>query len=170
MPQRCIALPLQSIEMPFNLNDLDRLTVRVGMSEKRLRELTDTQFGAWLRSIGAQGTINYSQPRAGQLDIAVEERVRILDELEASGFHIPGIMGSAETPDDGERGPDRPELAQLKQALDQAAAGVDVARGLAQRTGEVDPRINLRQSLDGAMALLDAARGAVERALRQLQG
>jgi hypothetical protein len=136
------------------------------MSEKRLRELSDTQFGAWLRSIGAQGTINYSQPRAGQLDIAVEERVRILNELEVSGFHIPGIMGSAEIPDDGERGPDRSELARLKQALDQAAADVDVARGLAQRTGEVDPRINLRQSLDGAMALLDAARGAVERALR----
>ena len=153
--------------MPFTMDDLDRVTVRVGMSDKSLRELSDTQFGAWLRLIGAQGTINYTQPSPGRLDIAVEERIRILDELEASGFYIPGVMGSAETAPARPSGPDPATLARLKQALDTAAAQVDVARGLAQQTGEFDPRIHLRQTVDGAMALLDAARGAVDRALRQ---
>ena len=39
--------------MPFTLDDLDRITIRVGMSDKTLRELSDTQFGAWLRAVGA---------------------------------------------------------------------------------------------------------------------
>jgi hypothetical protein len=152
--------------MPFTMDDLDRVTIRVGMSDKKLRDLTDTQFTAWLRSVGAQGTIAYTQPAPGRLDIAIEERIRILNELEATGFHIPGLMGSPDTaPAHG--GPDPAALAELKRALDEAAAQIDLARGLAQQLGEIDPRINLRQSLDGAMALLDAARGAAERALRQ---
>jgi hypothetical protein len=153
--------------MPFSLDDLDRLTVQVGMSRKTLRELTDTQFGAWLRSLGAQGTIGYTQPAPGQIDIPLEERVRILDELEAEGFYIPGIMGSAAGGTAAPKGPDRDDLEALGRALEGATAQIEAARGLAQRTGEVDPRINLRQSLDGIMALLDAARGAVDRALRQ---
>jgi hypothetical protein len=137
------------------------------MSRKTLRELTDTQFGAWLRSLGAQGTIGYTQPAPGQIDIPLEERVRILDELEAGGFYIPGIMGSEAAGPAVAAGPDRGELEALGRALEGAAAQIEAARGLAQRTGEVDRRISLRQSLDGIMALLDAARGAVERALRQ---
>lgn len=152
--------------MPFTLDDLHRITVRVGMSDKKLRDLSDTQFGAWLRAVGAEGTINYTQPSPGQLDIAIEERIRILDELEASGFHIPGVMGAAGSAPAARSGPDPAILAKLKAALDQAAAQTDIARGLAQQTGEFDPRIHLRQSVDGAMALLDAARGAVDRALR----
>ena len=152
--------------MPFTLEDLDRVTIRVGMTDKKLRDLSDTQFTAWLRSVGAQGTINYTQPAPGQLDIAIEERIRILNELEASGFYIPGIMGSAEAAGSAPSGPDQALVGQLKAALDRAAAQIDVARGLAQQTGEIDPRINLRQSLDGALALLDAARGAAERAMR----
>jgi hypothetical protein len=153
--------------MPFTMDDLDRVTVRVGMSDKKLRDLSDTQFGAWLRAVGARGTIHYSQSSPGHLDIAIEERIRILNELEASGFHIPGVMGSPERAPPAPSGPDRATLASLKEALDRAAAEIDVARGLAQQTGEFDPRIHLRQSVDGAMALLDAARGAVDRALRQ---
>ena len=153
--------------MPFTSEDLDRVTIRVGMSDKSLRDLSDTQFTAWLRSVGAQGTINYTQPNPGHFDIALDERIRILNELEASGFHIPGIMGSAETGQSEPSGPDPATLARLKQALDTAAAQIDIARGLAQQTGDFDPRIHLRQTVDGAMALLDAARGAVDRALRR---
>ena len=153
--------------MPFTIDDLDRVTIRVGMSDKKLGELSDTQFGAWLRAVGAEGTINYTQPWPGQLDIAIEERIRILNELESSGFYIPGVMGAAETAPPARSGPDRATLAALKAALDQAAVQTDIARGLAQQTGEFDPRIHLRQSVDGAMALLDAARGAVDRAQRQ---
>ena len=153
--------------MPFTSDDLDRVTIRVGMSDKKLRDLSDTQFTAWLRSVGAQGTINYTQPNPGQLDIAIDERIRILNELEATGFHIPGLMGAAPAADAAPSGPNPATLARLKQALDTAAAQVDVARGLAQQTGEFDPRIHLRQTVDGVMALLDAARGAVDRALRQ---
>jgi len=152
--------------MPFTLDDLDRLIIRVGMSDKRLRDLTDTQFTAWLRSVGAQGTINYTQPSPGHFDIAIDERVRVLNELEASGFHIPGVMGtpdSAQAPSDLEPA----ALSGLKASLDAAAGQIEAARGLAQQLGEIDPRINLRQSIDGIMALLDAARGAVDRALRQ---
>ena len=153
--------------MPFTMDDLDRVTIRVGMTDKKLRDLTDTQFTAWLRSVNAQGTINYTQPSPGQIDIALEERIRILNELEATGFYIPGIMGSADAAP-AAAGPDRASVAKLKDALDRAAAQVDVARGLVQQVGEIDPsRVNLRQSLEGAMALLDAARGAADRCLRQ---
>ena len=152
--------------MPFTLEDLDRLRVRVGMSDKTLRELSDTQFGAWLRSLGARGTISYSESSPGRLVVALEERVRILDELEADGFYVPGIMGSPDA--DPPTGPDPAALAALEQSLARAAAEVDVARGLAQQVGEVDSRVSLRQSLDGALALLDAARGAVDRARRAL--
>jgi len=152
--------------MPFSSEDLDRVSIRVGMTDKTLRELSDTQFGAWLRAVGAQGTISYTQSTPGHLDIALDERIRILNELETSGFHIPGLMGTALAADAGPNGPNPATLAQLKQALDAAAAQTDVARGLVQQTGELDPRIHLRQSIDGAMALLDAARGAVDRALR----
>ena len=152
--------------MPFVMEDLDRVTIRVGMSDKRLRDLSDTQFTAWLRSLGAQGTINYTQPKPGQLDIAISERIRILNELEESGFYIPGVMGSAETAPATPSGPRHATLRKLKEVLDGAAGQVDVARGLARETGEFDPRINLRQSLDGTMALLEAARGAVDHALR----
>jgi hypothetical protein len=155
--------------MPFTMDDLDRVTVRMGMSDKTLRDLSDTQFTAWLRSLGAQGTINYSQPSPGRFDIAIEERIRILNELEASGFYIPGLMGSPEAAEAARSGPDPARLAELQGTLERAAAEIDRARGLAQQVGEIDPRINLRQSLDGTLALLDAARGAVERARRQNQ-
>ena len=156
--------------MPFTMDDLDRVTIRVGMTDKKLRDLTDTQFTAWLRSVNAQGTINYSQPSPGQIDIPIEERIRILNELESSGFYIPGIMGSAAAAETTS-GPDRTSVTHFKDALDRAAAQVDVARGLLQQVGKIDPsRVNLRQSLEGALALLEAARGAADRALRRDQG
>ena len=43
--------------MPFTLDDLDRIRVRVGMGTKSLRQMSDTQFTAWLRGLGARGDI-----------------------------------------------------------------------------------------------------------------
>ena len=113
--------------MPFTSEDLDRVTIRVGMSDKTLRELSDTQFTAWLRAVGARGTINYTQPTPGRFDIALDERIRILNELEASGFHIPVIMGSPAADASAPSGPEPAALARLKQSIDEAAAQDDVA-------------------------------------------
>lgn len=152
--------------VPFTLEDLDRLRVRVGTSEKSLREMTDAQFTAWLRAIGAAGTINFVEVAPGRYVTTAEERVRILNELAARGFEIPGAgaaTGAAAT-----RAPrhDRQKVASLLAALQAATAQLEAAQSLAQELGEIDPRVNLRQALAGALALMDAARGAAERALK----
>ena len=54
----------------------------------------------------------------------------------------------------------------MQTALKTAATSIEVAQGLAQELGEIDPRVNLRQSLAGSLALMDAARGAAERAIK----
>jgi hypothetical protein len=96
----------------------------------------------------------------------IEDRVRILNELEASGFSIPGLSGRAEA--SAPPGPrhDAAKLRALLVALGTAATSIETAQGLAQELGEIDSRVNLRQSLAGALALMDAARGAAERALK----
>src|SRR5215510_8530134 len=94
--------------MAFGLDDLDRIRVRVGMGTKSLREMSDTQFTAWLRAQGARGDIGVIKIRPGELMIPIEERVRVLNDLEQSGFYIPNVMGSP-----SERsGPDTERLAQ----------------------------------------------------------
>src|SRR5438445_11916236 len=80
--------------MPFMLEDLDRIRVRVGMTAKTLREMSDTQFTAWLRAQGARGDIGVVKMGPGELMIAIEERVRVLNDLERSGFFIPNLMGA----------------------------------------------------------------------------
>src|ERR1700730_10949539 len=93
--------------MSFGLADLDRIRVRVGMGTKSLREMSDTQFTAWLRAKGARGEIGVVKTGPGELLIPIEERVRVLNDLERSGFFIPDVMGVAsETV-----GPDRGTLA-----------------------------------------------------------
>src|SRR5215207_107490 len=84
--------------MPFSLEDLDRIVVRVGMGRKSLREMSDTQFTAWLRAQGARGDIGVIKVGPGELLIPIEERVRVLNELERTGFHIPDIMGTPGAP------------------------------------------------------------------------
>src|SRR4030081_2609147 len=79
--------------MPFVLADLDRIRVRVGMGTKSLREMSDTQFTAWLRAQGARGDIGVVKIGPGELMIPIEERVRVLNDLERSGFFIPNVMG-----------------------------------------------------------------------------
>src|ERR671934_1354977 len=80
--------------MPFSLDDLDRISVRVGMGTKTLRQMSDTQFTAWLRAQGARGQIGVIKTGPGELMIPIEERVRVLNDLEREGFHIPDVMGS----------------------------------------------------------------------------
>src|ERR671930_424880 len=84
--------------MPFSLDDLERIRVRVGMGTKSLREMSDTQFTAWLRGQGARGDIGVVKVGPGELMIPIEERVRVLNDLERSGFFIPDVMGTASEP------------------------------------------------------------------------
>ena len=148
--------------MPFTLEDLDRIKIRVGTSDKSLRDMSDNQFTAWLRSIGAEGSMTVVKVAPGRFMTPIEDRVRILNELEASGFPIPGVNAPADA--ETIRGPTH-DTRKL-QALQAAATNIEVAQGLAQELGEIDSRVNLRQSLAGALALMDAARGATERAIK----
>ena len=66
--------------MVFALEDLDRIRVRVGMGTKSLREMSDTQFTAWLRAQGARGDIGVIKVGPGELIIPIEERVRLLEQ------------------------------------------------------------------------------------------
>src|SRR3982751_1741115 len=93
--------------MPFTVDDLERIRVRVGMSTKSLREMSDTQFTAWLRAQGARGDIGVVKTGPGELMIPIEERVRVLTHLERAGFSIAGIMGQAPAEAGG---PDRATL------------------------------------------------------------
>src|SRR5260370_36637521 len=93
--------------MPFELEDLERIRVRVGMGTKSLREMSDTQFMAWLRGQGARGDIGVGKTGPGELMIPIGERVRGLNDLEQSGFYIRDGMGK---PAAGS-GPDRDMLA-----------------------------------------------------------
>jgi hypothetical protein len=152
--------------VPFTIDDLDRIRIRVGTAEKALGEMSDNQFTAWLRNIGAEGTMTVVKVGPGKFITPLEDRVRILNELEASGFQIPGVNAPIEAVTRKPPTHDERKLRALQTALASAASHIEVAQGLAQQLGEIDPRVNLRQSLAGALALMDAARGATERALR----
>ena len=151
--------------MPFTLDDLGRIPVPFGTGTKTLLELSDTQFTAWLRKIGAEGTLTLIKVAPGRFETPIEDRVRVLNELEEHGFQIPGVNAPEDAAADRPR-LDRRKLQALQATLQTAATSIEVAQGLAQELGEIDPRVNLRQSLSGALALMDAARGAAERALR----
>lgn len=152
--------------MPFTLEDLDRISIRVGTGQKSLRALSDNQFTAWLRNIGAEGSMTVVKLAPGKFMTPIEDRVRILNELEAGGFPIPGVTAPADAPGRSAPTHDLRKLRAMQAALAVAANHIEIAQGLAQDLGEIDPRVNLRQSLAGALALMDAARGAAERALK----
>jgi hypothetical protein len=148
--------------MPFELADLDRIRVRVGMGTKSLREMSDTQFTAWLRGLGARGAIGVVKTGPGELMIPIEERVRVLNDLEGSGFFIPDIMGSPPEPS----GPDPARLREVVEHLTQAREHLlDVEAAVAE-LGEIDPRVHLRVSIHGALELVELLRGAFEHAGR----
>ena len=149
--------------MPFGLEDLDRIRVRVGMSTKSLREMSDTQFTAWLRAQGARGDIGVVKVGPGELMIPIEERVRVLNELEQSGFFIPEVMGQAPAAQ-------RLDATRLARTLEHLSAArehlQDVDAAIAE-LGEFDVRVNMRASIHGALELVELLRGAFEHALRQ---
>ena len=148
--------------MPFGLDDLDRIRVRVGMGTKSLHEMSDTQFTAWLRGIGARGDIGVVKVGPGELMIPIEERVRVLNDLERSGFYIPDVMGvpTAEAVLDSARLGDT--LRHLNAACEHL---MDVDAAVAE-LGELDHRVNMRASIHGALELVELLRGAFEHALR----
>lgn len=152
--------------MPFTLEDLQRIKIRFGTSEKALAEMSDNQFTAWLRNIGAQGQMTVVQIAPGRFMTPPEDRVRILNELDASGFAIPGVNSPTDRPPARGPGHDSGQLQALLASIASATTSIEVAQGLAQELGEIDSRVNLRQSLAGALTLMDAVRGAAERALK----
>jgi hypothetical protein len=148
--------------MAFTLDDLQRIRVRVGMSTKSLRDMSDTQFTAWLRAQGARGDIGVIKIRPGELVIPIEERVRVLNDLEQSGFYIPNVMGS---PSEG-HGPDRAHLVETLAHLDAARDHLEDVSAAVNDLGEVDPRVNMRASIHGAIELVELLRGAFDHALK----
>src|SRR5215207_9556533 len=123
--------------MPFSLDDLDRIVVRVGMGTKSLRGMSDTQFTAWLRAQGARGQIGVIKTGPGELMIPIEERVRVLNDLEGSGFYIPDLMGSM--PVGG--GPDADALKRAFENLSAAREHLHEADAAIAELGEIDPRV-----------------------------
>ena len=148
--------------MPFTLDDLDRIAVRVGMGTKTLRQMSDTQFTAWLRAQGARGQIGVVKTGPGELMIPIEERVRVLNDLADSGFYIPEIMGTL--PVGG--GPDAAALERAFSNLTAAREHLQEVDAAIAELGEIDPRVNMRVSIHGALELVELLRGAVEHARR----
>jgi hypothetical protein len=149
--------------MPFTLDDLERISVPLGMGQKTLRQMSDQQFMAWLRAHGASGEIGVVSTAPGHLAIPVEERVRVLNDLEQSGFHIPGVMGSPSTRPQ----PPRAEIQRLLDHLNRATYHLqEVQAAVDGGLGEVDPRVNMRASTHGALELVELMRGALEHARR----
>ncbi|HEX8966258.1 MAG TPA: hypothetical protein VF937_00155 [Chloroflexota bacterium] len=148
--------------MPFSLDDLGRIRVRVGMSTKSLRDMSDTQFTAWLRAQGARGDIGVIKIGPGELMIPIEERVRVLNDLERSGFYIPNVMGA---PSDS-AGPDRELFARTLSHLEAAREHLQDVSAVVDELGEFDTGVNMRASIHGAMELVELLRGAFDHALR----
>jgi len=153
---------LESDPMPFSLDDLNRIRVRVGMGTKSLREMSDTQFTAWLRGLGARGDIGVVKTGPGELMIPIAERVRVLNDLEQSGFYIRDVMGEASPL----VGPDRAVLARTLTHLDIARDHLQDVDAAVAELGEFDPRVNMRASIHGALELVEQLRGAFEHGLR----
>jgi hypothetical protein len=147
--------------MPFTVDDLERIRVRVGMGTKSLRAMSDTQFTAWLRAQGARGDIGVIKIGPGELMIPIEERVRVLNDLEQSGFYIPNLMGA---PGDA-AGPDRDVLGSALEHLTAARDHLQEVDAAVNDLGEFDPRVNMRASIYGALELVELLRGAFESAL-----
>src|SRR4030088_2476517 len=121
--------------MPFSLADLERIRVRVGMGTKSLREMSDTQFTAWLRGQGARGEIGVVKTGPGELMIPIDERVRVLNELEQSGFFIANVMGEPSQVVH----PDRDTLSRTLDHLNVARDHLQEVDAAVADLGEFDP-------------------------------
>ena len=100
--------------------------------------------------------------RPGELVIPIEERVRVLNDLEQSGFYIPNLMG---VPSEG-HGPDRAQLVETLAHLDAARDHLEDVSAAVNELGEIDPRVNMRASIHGAIELVELLRGAFDHALK----
>jgi hypothetical protein len=149
--------------MPFTLADLDRITVRMGTGTRTLRQLSDTQFTAWLRSNGARGEIGVVKVSPGELVIPIEERVRVLNDLEHDGFYIEGVMGEQTA----RPGPSPARLERALACLQRAGDQLQELDTLVGEVGEIDSRVNMRASVGGALQLVELMRGAVQHAMRE---
>jgi hypothetical protein len=149
--------------MPFVLDDLDRIRVRVGMGTKSLREMSDTQFMAWLRAHGARGEIGVIKTAPGELMIPIEERVRVLNDLEGSGFFIPQVMGEASQA----VALNRETLSRTLEHLNRARDHLQEVDAAVAELGEFDARVNMRASIHGALELVEQLHGSFEHGLRQ---
>lgn len=149
--------------MPFTLDDLERIRVRVGMSTKSLRDMSDTQFTAWLRARGARGDIGVIKLGPGELMIPIEERVRVLNDLERAGFYIPNVMGE---PADGGGGRDRALIASALAHLTAARDHLHEVDAAVSSLGEFDPSVKMRATIYGALELVELLHGAFESSLR----
>src|SRR5579864_7917937 len=152
--------------MVFTLEDLDRIRVRVGMGTKSLRQMSDTQFTAWLRAQGARGDIGVIKVRPGELMIPIEERVRVLNDLDQSGFYIPNIMGTAE---DGRPHVDLDRLRTTLEHLNNAREHLEDVSAAVSELGELDPRVNMRASTHGLIELVELLRGAFLHAIAEAE-
>jgi hypothetical protein len=148
--------------MPFSREDLQRIRVRVGMGTKSLHEMSDTQFTAWLRAQGARGDIGVVKVGPGELMIPIEERVRVLNDLEQSGFFIPDVMGEASPA----MALDRETLSRTLEHLNAAREHLQDVEAAIAELGEIDVRVNMRASIHGALELVEQLRGSFEHALR----
>jgi hypothetical protein len=133
------------------------------MGTKTLRQMSDTQFTAWLRGQGARGSIGVVKTAPGELTIPIDERVRVLNTLEDEGFYIPNVMG---TPPTG-AGPDPVQLERASANIDAATTHLREIEAAVAELGEIDPRVNMRVSIHGALELVDLLRGAIDHALRE---
>jgi hypothetical protein len=132
------------------------------MGTKSLREMSDTQFTAWLRATGARGDIGVVKTGPGELMIPIDERVRVLNDLERAGFYIPDVMG---TPSPGS-GPDPDTLSRTLEHLTIAREHLQDVDAAIAELGEFDSRVNMRASIYGALELVELLRGAFEHSLR----
>ena len=115
--------------MPYSIDDLGQLKVRIGTGQKSLKEMSDNQFTAWLRAIGAEGTMTVVKIGPGKFMTPLEDRVRIINELEANGFQVPGLSDTASVGRAETRSADISKLTSLRQTLRVAASASRSLRG-----------------------------------------
>ena len=87
--------------------------------------------------------------------------MRVLNDLESSGFYIRDIMGQ---PAEGS-GPDRVMLSRTLAHLTVAREHLQDVDAAIAELGEIEPRVNMRASIHGALELVEQLRGAFELAL-----
>ena len=91
--------------------------------------------------------------------IPIEERVRVLNDLDRSGFYIPNVMG---TPIRRENEVvDRARLEAALAHLDAAREHLEDVSAAVNDLGELDPRVNMRASVHGLVELVELLQGGV---------